>query len=37
VELGFEEDLGVCASVDSVPQVPVLREGRIAASAAPAD
>ncbi len=37
VELGFEEDLGVCASVDSVPLVPVLREGRIAASAAPAD
>lgn len=29
VEMGFEEDLPVCAKVDSVPVVPVLREGRI--------
>lgn len=29
VELGFEEDLPVCGKVDSVPIVPVLREGRI--------
>lgn len=31
VALGFEEDLPVCAQVDSVPVVPVLREGRITA------
>jgi 2-phosphosulfolactate phosphatase len=31
VEMGFEEDLPVCANVDSVPVVPVLREGRITA------
>ena len=30
-ELGFEEDLPVCAAVDDVPLVPVLREGRITA------
>jgi len=36
VELGFEEDLEICARVDSVPLVPVLREGRIAAPVAPA-
>ncbi len=29
IELGFEEDLPVCAMVDSVPVVPLLREGRI--------
>ena len=29
VSLGFEEDLPVCAAVDSVPVVPFLREGRI--------
>jgi 2-phosphosulfolactate phosphatase len=29
--LGFEEDLTVCAAVDSVPVVPLLREGRITA------
>ena len=29
VALGFEEDLPFCARVDSVPVVPVLREGRI--------
>ncbi len=34
VALGFEDDLPVCASVDSVPVVPVLREGRITALAA---
>lgn len=28
-ELGFEEDLPVCAAVDQVPLVPLLREGRI--------
>jgi 2-phosphosulfolactate phosphatase len=31
IELGFEEDLAVCAKVDSVPLVPLLREGRITA------
>jgi len=29
IELGFEDDLPVCAAVDSVPVVPLLREGRI--------
>jgi 2-phosphosulfolactate phosphatase len=29
IELGFEEDLAVCAAIDSVPVVPVLRDGRI--------
>jgi phosphosulfolactate phosphohydrolase-like enzyme len=33
--MGFEEDLPVCAKVDSVPVVPVLREGRITALAMP--
>ena len=33
VEMGFEDDLPVCAKVDSVPVVPVLREGRITALA----
>lgn len=37
IELGFEEDLAVCAKVDSVPLVPLLREGRITAPAAPTD
>ena len=36
VSLGFEEDLPVCAAIDSVPVVPQLREGRITAQAAPA-
>jgi 2-phosphosulfolactate phosphatase len=31
VTLGFEEDLPVCAAVDSVPVLPRLREGRITA------
>lgn len=29
IELGFEDDLAVCAATDSVPVVPALREGRI--------
>lgn len=29
IELGFEDDLPVCAAVDSVPVVPFLRDGRI--------
>lgn len=29
IELGFEGDLPACAAVDSVPVVPLLREGRI--------
>src|SRR4029077_15517624 len=29
VGLGFEEDLPICAAVDSVPVVPHLKEGRI--------
>ncbi|TMQ59959.1 MAG: 2-phosphosulfolactate phosphatase [Candidatus Eisenbacteria bacterium] len=33
IELGFEEDIPVCAAVDSVPVVPQLRKGRITASA----
>ena len=33
VGLGFEEDLPVCAAVDQVPLVPILKEGRIAAPA----
>ncbi len=32
IELGFEADLPLCAAIDSVPVVPVLREGRISAS-----
>jgi 2-phosphosulfolactate phosphatase len=36
IELGFEEDLPVCAAVDSVPVVPWLREGRITAAPASA-
>jgi 2-phosphosulfolactate phosphatase len=35
IELGFEDDLPICAAVDSVPIVPLLREGRIV-NAAPA-
>ena len=35
IELGFEEDLPVCAAVDSVPVVPFLKEGRIMAPTAP--
>ena len=31
IELGFEDDLPVCARVDSVPLVPFLKEGRITA------
>ena len=31
VEMGFEDDLPVCAKIDSVPVVPYLREGRITA------
>jgi len=31
IELGFEEDLPVCAKIDSVPVVPHLKEKRIAA------
>ena len=33
IGLGFEEDLPVCAAVDQVPLVPILRDGRIAAPA----
>jgi 2-phosphosulfolactate phosphatase len=33
IELGFEGDLPLCAAVDSVPVVPLLREGRITAAA----
>lgn len=29
IELGFEDDLPICAAVDSVPVVPFLRDGRI--------
>ena len=29
IELGFEGDIPVCARIDSVPVVPVVREGRI--------
>lgn len=29
IELGFEDDLTLCAAVDSVPVVPLLRDGRI--------
>ncbi len=35
IELGFEEDLPVCAAVDSVPIVPVLKEGRIMGAPSP--
>ena len=34
--LGFEEDIPVCAAIDSVPVVPHLKEGRIM-GLAPAD
>lgn len=34
IQLGFEEDLPVCAQVDSVPVVPLLRDGRITAAPA---
>ena len=37
IDMGFEEDLAVCAKVDSVPLVPLLREGRITAPTAPTD
>lgn len=33
IELGFEEDLPVCAAVDQVPLVPILKDGRITAPA----
>jgi 2-phosphosulfolactate phosphatase len=33
MDLGFEEDLPVCAAIDSVPLVPLLKEGRIVAPA----
>lgn len=33
IELGFEEDIPLCAAVDSVPVVPHLKDGRIAAAA----
>ena len=39
IDQGFEEDIPLCAAIDSVPVVPLLKEGRIAAlanSAAPA-
>ena len=29
IELGFEEDLPLCAAVDQVPLVPILKDGRI--------
>ena len=34
IELGFEEDLPVCARIDSVPLVPLLKDGRITVPAA---
>ena len=33
IELGFEDDLPVCAAIDSAPVVPYLRDGRIQAAA----
>jgi 2-phosphosulfolactate phosphatase len=33
IGLGFEEDLPVCATVDQVPLVPILKDGRITAPA----
>jgi len=36
IELGFEEDLRICAAVDHVPIVPLLKDGRITAPAAAA-
>lgn len=33
IELGFEEDLPICAAVDQVPLVPILKDGRITAPA----
>jgi 2-phosphosulfolactate phosphatase len=35
IEIGFEEDLPLCAAVDSVPVVPLLRDGRIVGTPAP--
>jgi len=35
IELGFEDDLPICAAVDSVPVVPYLKEGRITNSLPP--
>jgi 2-phosphosulfolactate phosphatase len=35
VDLGFEEDIPVCAAVDTVPVVPHLKEGRIMGPTAP--
>jgi 2-phosphosulfolactate phosphatase len=34
IELGFEEDIPLCAAMDSVPVVPQLKAGRIALAAA---
>ena len=34
IEIGFEEDLPVCAAVDRVPHVPFLKDGRITAEPA---
>lgn len=34
IEIGFEEDLPLCARIDSVPLVPLLKEGRIVAPGA---
>jgi len=34
IEIGFEEDLPVCAAVDTVPLVPFLKDGRITAEPA---
>jgi 2-phosphosulfolactate phosphatase len=31
IELGFEEDLPICAALDGVPLVPVLKDGRVTA------
>jgi phosphosulfolactate phosphohydrolase-like enzyme len=33
IELGFEDDLPVCAAVDQISLVPLLKDGRIAAPA----
>jgi 2-phosphosulfolactate phosphatase len=32
IELGFEEDLPICATIDRAPVTPVLRDGRISAT-----
>jgi 2-phosphosulfolactate phosphatase len=34
IDLGFEEDIPVCAAIDGAPVVPHLRQGRIAAAVA---